>query len=133
MFSALKKTVNDSLDGSNKSFKDKHSFDERCNESAKILQKYPDRVPVIVEKKGSVSIADIDKHKYLVPNDLTMGKFLYVIRKRLHLSPEKALFIFVKDTLPPTSEMIGTVYQTHKDEDGFLYVCYADENTFGSD
>jgi hypothetical protein len=37
-----------------------------------------------------------------VPSDLTVGQFVYVIRKRIKLSPEKAIFIFVKNVLPPT-------------------------------
>jgi GABA(A) receptor-associated protein len=40
--------------------------------------------------------------RYLVPADLTVGQFIYVVRKRIKLSPEKAIFVFVKDTLPPT-------------------------------
>lgn len=40
--------------------------------------------------------------RYLVPSDLTVGQFVYVIRKRIKLSPEKAIFIFVKNVLPPT-------------------------------
>jgi GABA(A) receptor-associated protein len=40
--------------------------------------------------------------RYLVPADLTVGQFVYVVRKRIKLSAEKAIFIFVKDTLPPT-------------------------------
>jgi len=40
--------------------------------------------------------------RFLVPADLTVGQFVYVIRKRIKLSPEKAIFIFVKNVLPPT-------------------------------
>lgn len=40
--------------------------------------------------------------RYLVPSDLTVGQFVYVIRKRIKLSPEKAIFIFVRNVLPPT-------------------------------
>ena len=29
--------------------------------------------------------------------------------------------------------MMATVYDDHKDEDGFLYITYSGENTFGSD
>jgi hypothetical protein len=57
---------------------------------------------VIVEKAEKSDIPDIDKKKYLVPADLTVGQFVYVIRKRIKLSPEKAIFIFVKNVLPPT-------------------------------
>ena len=40
--------------------------------------------------------------RYLVPADLTVGQFVYVIRKRIKVGPEKAIFMFVKNTLPPT-------------------------------
>jgi GABA(A) receptor-associated protein len=44
----------------------------------------------------------VNAYRYLVPADLTVGQFVYVVRKRIKLSPEKAIFIFVKNTLPPT-------------------------------
>ena len=47
------------------------------------------------------------------------------------LPPEKAIFIFVNDTLPPTAALMSAIYQEHKDKDGFLYVTYSGENTFG--
>ena len=40
--------------------------------------------------------------RYLVPADLTVGQFVYVIRKRIRVTPEKAIFMFVKNVLPPT-------------------------------
>lgn len=151
--------------------------------------------------------------RYLVPADLTVGQFVYVVRKRIKLSAEKAIFIFVKNILPPTGEqnlstiftifffldnqkssrasgtrfwtlrimhppltsihlytrqthaflcdrvqsrlgfnpvyltlffsdclyfqpftaaMMSAIYEEHKDEDGFLYMTYSGENTFGS-
>ncbi|KAI9332995.1 autophagy-related protein 8 [Obelidium mucronatum] len=114
-------------------FKDEHPFDKRKGEAERIRQKYPDRIPCIVEKAEKSDIATIDKKKYLVPCDLTVGQFVYVIRKRIKLSPEKAIFIFVNNVLPPSSSLLSQVYQEHKDEDGFLYIVYSSENTFGSD
>lgn len=29
------------------------------------------------------------------------------------------------------SALLGALYEEHKDEDGFLYVAYSGENTFG--
>jgi GABA(A) receptor-associated protein len=78
-----------------------------------------------------------------VPSDLTVGQFCYVIRKRIKLAPEKAIFIFVNEVLPPTAALMSSIYEEHKDEDGFLYITYAPargldlmdryagENTFG--
>ena len=44
----------------------KYSIDQRCAESQKIRQKYPDRIPVIVQKAENSNIEKIDKRKYLV-------------------------------------------------------------------
>ncbi|KAI3753962.1 hypothetical protein L2E82_26028 [Cichorium intybus] len=113
------------------SFKLDHPLERRQAEAARIREKYPDRIPVIVEKADRTDIPDIDKKKYLVPADLTVGQFVYVVRKRIKLSAEKAIFIFVKNILPPTAAMMSAIYEENKDEDGFLYMTYSGENTFG--
>ena len=59
---------------------------------------------MICEKADRSDIPDIDKKKYLVPADLTVGQFHYVIRKRIKLAPEKALFLFCSNSIPPNGE-----------------------------
>ncbi|KNZ53904.1 hypothetical protein VP01_3101g2 [Puccinia sorghi] len=108
-------------------FKDEHPFEKRKAEAERIRQKYPDRIPVICEKADRTDIPTIDKKKYLVPSDLTVGQFVYVIRKRIKLAPEKAIFIFVDEVLPPTAALMSAIYEEHK------YVTYSGENTFGTD
>ncbi|KAI3962463.1 hypothetical protein MKW92_053292, partial [Papaver armeniacum] len=49
----------------------------------------------------------------LVPADLTVGRFVYVVRNRIRLRADKEIFIF------------------NKDEDDFLYMTYRAKNTFG--
>lgn len=56
------------------------------------------------------------------------GQFVYVIRKRIKLEPEKAIFIFVDEVLPPTAALMAQIYDEYKDEDDFLYVTYSGEN-----
>ncbi|XP_058094631.1 autophagy-related protein 8C-like [Magnolia sinica] len=114
------------------SFKLQHPLEKRQAEAARIREKYPDRIPVIVERAEKSDIPDIDKKKYLVPADLTVGQFVYVIRKRMNLTPEKAIFIFVKNLLPPTAALMSAIYEDNKDPDGFLYMTYSGENTFGA-
>ena len=108
------------------------SFDERLIESTNIKKKYPTRIPIIVERYNKCkNINDIDKNKYLVPDDLTLGQFIFTIRKRLKLTPEKALFVFVNNSVMPSSLLIKEIYEKNKDKDGFLYMNYTGENTFG--
>lgn len=113
-------------------FKELHSFQSRQQESRRALQSYPDRRPIICEKQYNQSdLPDIDKRKYLVTKELTVGQFIYVIRKRMRLTAEEALFVFVNNKLMPNSASLWQIYATNKDEDGFLYVRYAKENVFG--
>lgn len=69
--------------------------------------------------------------RYLVPRDMSVGQFIYILSGRLHLAPDKALFVFVKNTLPQTSSLMESMYDSFKDEDGFLYMFYSSEKTFG--
>lgn len=114
-------------------FKEKCTLEQRRNESSRIKLKYPDRVPIIVERaEGCVNIEEITKHKYLVPKDLTMGQLTYVIRKKIpKMEAHIGMFIFLNKEMPSNGDMIDVIYNRYADEDGFLYVEYSGENTFG--
>ena len=47
------------------------------------------------------------------------------------LSPEEALFIFSGSSVLSSNTLISAVYEKYRDPDGFLYVKYSGENTFG--
>jgi GABA(A) receptor-associated protein len=113
-------------------FKLQHSFEQRRSESERIRDKYPDRIPIICEKASKQKdINTLDKKKYLVPKDLTIGQFMYVIRKRLKLEASDALFLFIDGHILSSNSLLGYVYDEHCDIDGFLYIKYSKESTFG--
>jgi len=128
----LLKTVKEPFIAPTASFKTSFPFEKRKDESDRIREKYPDKIPVIVERAYGSSVHEIDKKKYLVPIDLTMGQFIYIVRRRINLPAEQALFLFLGNSIAPTSALMGTTYEKKKDADGFLYITYAGENTFGS-
>lgn len=106
---------------------------EHIKKSQHILEKYPDRVPLIIgPSKNDRVLYPIDKSKYITPRDLTLGQLQQIIRKRIRFPPEKALFMFINNKLFPITSMIGQIYDEHKDDDGFLYIIYCQENTFGA-
>ena len=102
-------------------------------EAAQLLNKYPDRIPCIVKRSVNSSLPNIDKEKYLVPRNITMGQFMYIIRKRLKMSETVSLLLMSKMTnaMFPQEILMGQVYENHKDPDGYLYMVYTGENTFG--
>jgi len=108
-----------------------YDFDKTLKETQKIKIKYPERIPVYIKKSKGCNFPDIDKNKFLVPLDITLGTFISVIRKRINLAPEKALFIFINNVLPPLTSLMSNLYDDFKDPDGFLYIYYNGESTFG--
>jgi len=107
-----------------------HPLKDRKKESKRIREQYEDRVPCICEPSDSTDL-QIDKNKFLVPMDLTVGQLNYVLRRRMNLSPDKTLFLFLGTVIPPGAEVIFNLYEKHKSDDGFLYFTFSLENTFG--
>lgn len=113
-------------------YKETHLFDDRLRLSANIMERYPDRIPVICESKdpGKVSL---DKKKFLCPRDYKMGHFVLTLRKRLqqNVKASEAIYVFSKNATLPNSLTMEEIYERHKDEDGLLYFVFDKENTFG--
>ena len=114
-------------------FKDKYPVDKRKEQSQSIRSKYPDKLPIIVEKLKNISspIEDIPKTKFLIPDDLVVSQLMCIIRKYLQLTSADSIYLFSNDTLLSPSETLYTTYGKYKDDDGFLYIFYTSENTFG--
>ena len=106
-------------------------FEKRLQESKQLAYKYYDRVPTIV-KPGNARTPETENFKYLVPKTSTVGQFVDTIRRKTKMKSYQALFVFVNGVLPPTSSTMLDLHNQHHDEDGFLYVTYSLENTFGS-
>lgn len=110
-------------------FKSQYTIEERQKQSSNILSKYKDSVPIYIDFTNLSK--QIEKSKFVIPNGFTMGQLLTAIRMKMSLNPACALFIFINNRLIPVTTVVSTVYETNKDEDGFLYVCCSEENTFG--
>lgn len=111
-------------------FRNKHSFEKRKDESDRILAKYPNRIPIICEAFGT-DVPELDRNKYLVPDDLSVAQFLFVIRKRMSIESEKSIYLFIKTRMMAGNMLLSSVYDKYRDEDGFLYITYSGESTFG--
>jgi GABA(A) receptor-associated protein len=113
-------------------YKREKTLKERQDESANILKKYAGHVPVIVDKDPRSRLPDIERQKFLVPSDLSIGHFVYVVRKRIDLQATDAIFLFVNRKLPPPNATMGQLYQENRDEDGFMYCSYSSDTAYGA-
>ena len=106
----------------------KSPFEKRKSIADDILKKYPDKIPVIIECKGDITLK---KYKFIINKSADWSYFLMIIRKFVELKPDEAIFTFVKNTIPPGTELLGNIYKNNVDGDGFLYCMITKENTFG--
>lgn len=111
----------------------KFPIDKRISDSIRFKQKFPDKIPVIVDSYTEKS-PTIDNHKFLVPNDITLAQFMYIIRKRVKLNPDEALYFFIgsKKIMETGSKLMSEIFKSHADDDKFLYIYYDIESTFGN-
>ena len=122
-----------------KLYKDQVALSTRIIESDRILCKYPDKIPVIIDCDRELD-AIIIKRKFLVPRDVSSSYLISLIRSKTKIDSKKAIFIFCDNTLIQGQTMIGEIYNKYmenlkssKDFDGdkFLYFYISCENTFG--
>jgi GABA(A) receptor-associated protein len=105
---------------------------QRKRETLEIRKKYPNQLPIMCEKNLKDRHApDISRRKYLVARDLTIGQFIFIIRKKIKLNAEAAIYLCIGNSIPSSAERMGDLYEKNADEDGYLYVTYTMENTFG--
>lgn len=108
------------------------TLEQRLKESSEIIEKYPNKIPIIIEKTSMDTVLkSLDRNKFLVPDDLTFGQVIHIVRKRLELDPSVGIFLFCNNNLIPTTATVRSIYKDYKHEDNFLYVNYSGENTFG--
>lgn len=110
------------------------SLEERKTESKNIMTKFADKIPVIINKHRSskMIIGETKKDKYLVPKIMKLSNLSSIIRKNLALSSSESLILYnEKDVLMNSNDDIIKIYETSKNIDGFLYIYYTEEATFG--
>jgi GABA(A) receptor-associated protein len=102
------------------------------NKNFEIMQKYPDRICIYLSKLESCkTVKELDKHKYLIHNTMIASEFIFMIRQKLVLDSSQALFFYTNNMIVNGNILLSNIYNKYKHEDGFLYMYYCSENTFG--
>ncbi|KAH8150212.1 uncharacterized protein LAJ45_05898 [Morchella importuna] len=112
-------------------FKSTYTSTERRRASAAMLISRPSHIPVICEKAPNSKMEGPNLIKVLIPPERQVAYLLHLIRRRTKIAPTQALFLLVDGVLPPTSMELGALFEESRDADGFMYVVYTSEETFG--
>lgn len=120
---------------------DTRPFDERIAESKKMLKMHPEKRPVLIQPQGTETPKLGRAGKFSVSLDATPATLKSSIRKVIpQLKPSDAIILIIKSPsdkgeyksiMPMDSEEFGTLYEAHKHADGFMYMTYSVEATFG--
>ena len=125
------------------SYKNSVSFTARSEATRNILNKYPDKCPIYLTFDSKLILkpkSGTNFNKYIINNNLTIGQYLQILKKRVDVNERTSVTLFVniykddklKNTILPTLSMcIQEAYALYADEDGFLYMHLVAENTFG--
>ncbi|TKS71895.1 Microtubule-associated proteins 1A/1B light chain 3A [Collichthys lucidus] len=90
---------------SDRPFKQRRTFADRCKEVQQIREQHPNKIPVSSAQQ---------------------------LMRRLQLNPTQAFFLLVNQhSMVSVSTPISEIYEQERDEDGFLYMVYASQETFG--
>jgi GABA(A) receptor-associated protein len=117
------------------------SFYDRQQSSASILERYPDRVPILCERNPRAGLPILQKKKFMVPRSLKMGELRQHVMHQLREENASAnagfrtpiyLTVGAKREAPTSIATLGDIYALHKDPDGFLYLRYDEETPFGA-
>ena len=126
------------LFGTNKKFKDLYTAEERISESNRILAKYPDYIPVIID--CSEKLGQLKKQKFLVPSEVSASHLLHSVRKQFETKKSDAIFMFCNDSLICPTVMMKNLYTEYKiknkitdgcNSDKFMYIELHLESVFG--
>ncbi len=91
-----------------------------------IRSKYPGKIPIILQ--FSKEIAYSSKRKLLVDYDFTVSELMMFIRSKLHIPSNKAIFLYVDDTLIYGNQRL---YDVWNNRNRFMIIKVALENCFG--
>jgi hypothetical protein len=112
------------------SYKEKYTFEERCERAKSMKEKYPQKIPIVLVPEKSIVLKSC---QFLVDSNISFMQFISLVRKNyaIELKSYEAIFCLVNKILPPGTSMLFEIYNQYQEPDGILYVHIKKESTFG--
>lgn len=96
------------------------------------IARRPNHLPVVLER-GTSDTPMMDRERFLPHNSVTAGELMAVVRRRMRVQSTQAIFFSTTTgVLVNPQQLLSELYAKYRDEeDGFLYLRYSLESTFG--
>lgn len=112
------------------------SVREMRTEYNRIHKRHPDRIPVLVDARAIMDADEMKKHKhkYLVTPSLLISQFQSLVRAKLTIEPEQAVFFMVNNELVSgitSFAELAAYSERYVHESGFIIIRLELENAFG--
>jgi len=84
--------------------------------AARLREKYPDKVPVLVTTQLPIS-----KKKFLISTNETFGRMVSAIRDQMQ-SPDRRVSVMIDEITPPETVLMSALYEKYGGSDGYLRI-----------
>jgi hypothetical protein len=112
-------------------FRERLTLSQRISEGARLRMMYPMRIPIILERREK-STPRVSREKFLLHQEALGGELMVEVRRRTSLDERSALFFSCGGQMITGMTEMKHLHSQHQDpSDGFLYVQYGVESTFG--
>jgi GABA(A) receptor-associated protein len=92
----------------------------------------PHKIPVRCQRSPDSRLPVLVRTNWMVPSHVTMGEFLFWIRRQLQLPCHMAMFMAFEDGfMPQMSATMSLLHLWGAGPDGCLHLVYSGENVFG--
>ncbi|XP_074349392.1 autophagy-related protein 8f-like [Apium graveolens] len=123
-FSAFRELA--TLSATTCNFKSEKSLEERQSDVARIREKHPDTIPVIILRAEECFMPYPRRKKLLIPAKSNLRAFFTMIWNVVYSynsgSRSYSLVIIPEHWNPILKKLMSSVYEEYKDEDGCLYI-----------
>ncbi|KAJ2954763.1 hypothetical protein O0L34_g3066 [Tuta absoluta] len=98
-----------------------------------VRHRFPDKVPLYVERYvREREVPALGRNKFLVPQELTMSQFLFILRCKMKVRDSQALYLLVNDKVMVSHSLtMAQAYEQFRGIDGYLHITYATQQVFG--
>jgi hypothetical protein len=104
------------------------SLADRIKKSRDIMEKYPGKIPIIC----NAYFDEMQCCKFLIHDDNDLSMLISVLRKKTKMDHTQSIFILSENNQMMNHHVpIKSLYNVHRNEDGFMYIRARKENCFG--